>query len=87
MTIYYIRKGAEGPIKIGFTAGQVERRMAQLQTGHHEPLILLGTSPGTIEDEKSIHRELKDFHIHGEWFRPEPALLFTIDEMVRARAH
>ena len=80
--IYFIRKGVDGPIKIGFTSSHAEKRMAQLQTGHHEKLHLLGTIPGSISDEKSLHKELVNYHIHGEWFEPKPELLIAISDVV-----
>ena len=80
--IYFIRKGIDGPIKIGFTSSLAEKRMAQLQTGHHEKLHLLGTIPGLISDEKSLHKELVNYHIHGEWFEPKPELLMVISDVI-----
>lgn len=85
MTIYYIRKGQEGPIKIGYTAGSAEKRMGQLQTGHHERLILIGTSPGELADEQSIHKELKDYNIDLEWFHSRPELLSLINEVIEGK--
>jgi hypothetical protein len=82
MTIYYIRKGQEGPIKIGFTKRSAEKRMLQLQTGHHERLFLIGTSPGEFDDEQAIHKELKDYRLAGEWFEPKPELLSAIKDIV-----
>jgi hypothetical protein len=72
----------EGPIKIGFTAASAVNRMAQLQTGHHEKMILLGTSPGEIADERAIHRELKDYQIQGEWFEQKPELIEIIKDII-----
>lgn len=80
--IYFIRKGLDGPIKIGYTGAAVEKRIAQLQVGHHEPIYLLGTIPGQIADEKAIHKELADYHIHGEWFDPKPELLETLKDVI-----
>lgn len=80
--IYFIRKGIDGPIKIGFTSSSVEKRIAQLQTGHHEKLYLLGTITGSISDEISIHKELSNYHIHGEWFESKPELLMTISDVI-----
>ena len=80
--IYFIRKGVDGPIKIGFTSTLAEKRMAQLQTGHHEKMHLLGTIVGSISDEKLLHKELANYHIHGEWFEPKPELLMAISNVV-----
>ena len=56
--------------------------MSQLQTGHHEKMHLLGTIPGSISDEKLLHKELANYHIHGEWFEPKPELLIAISDVV-----
>lgn len=68
--IYAVKAGDY--IKIGFTKGDVWERIAQLQTGCPQELRLLGTGPGGRYMEKSLHNILKDFRVHGEWFRDEP---------------
>lgn len=82
MTIYYIRNGEKGPVKIGFTASSAHKRMKQLQTGQPEKLIMLGTSPGEMIDEQSIHRELKDYCLNGEWFDAKPELMSVIKKVI-----
>jgi hypothetical protein len=82
MTIYFIRKGLDGPIKIGYTSSSAKNRMSQLQTGHHENLYLLGTIPGTISEEKFLHKELIYYNINGEWFDPKPELLMVISDAI-----
>lgn len=77
-----MRKGLEGPIKIGYTSALAETRMAQLQVGHHEQLYLLGTIVGSISDENSLHKELERYSIRGEWFEPSPELLMTIADAI-----
>lgn len=54
----------DAPIKIGYTSSDAEKRMSQLQTGHHERLYLLGIIPGTIALEnciKELESELATF--------------------------
>lgn len=80
--IYFIRKSVDGPIKVGYTAASAQTRMAQLQVGHHEKLYLLGTIPGTISDEKSIHKELCEYRLEGEWFESKAELLETINDVI-----
>lgn len=82
MTIYFIRAGDSGNIKIGYTAGSAERRMKQLQTGNIFDLELLGTIPGEMQDEKSMHQELKEYALRGEWFRSATELMAVILEMI-----
>lgn len=56
--------------------------MKTFQTGHFSKLRLLGTIPGSIKDEQSIHRELKSVQTTGEWFSPTRGLLSTIKKMI-----
>lgn len=73
--IYFIQVGTSGPIKIGYSGGPIERRLAALQTGHHEPLRLLASLDGDRSTEAELHRR---FHTHrrsGEWFDPHPDLI------------
>lgn len=79
-----MRKNAnhDAPIKIGFTASCAEKRMSQLQVGHHEKLYLLGTIPGSISDEKAIHKELAEYNIHGEWFEAKSELLEVVSDVI-----
>lgn len=82
MTIYFIEMESEGWIKVGFTAGSAERRMAQLQTGQPRKLRLLGTIPGTLADEKSLHKEFDVYRGNGEWFEPVPELINVIQSLI-----
>ena len=54
-------------VKIGFSANP-ERRIACVATTTHAPCTLLGVLPGTMHDERAIHRRLIDWRVHGEWF-------------------
>ncbi len=77
--IYFIQAEGIGHIKIGFTGSDdAELRVVDLQTGSPVPLRLLGTIPGTMEDEKNLHRRFSLERVHGEWFRPVPRLLGMI---------
>ena len=80
--IYFIEMEKNGFIKIGYTTGNAERRMAQLQTGQPLKLKLLGTIPGEREGEIGLHREFEEFRINGEWFIPNEYLITIIDEMI-----
>lgn len=78
MTIYFVEMEGDGRIKIGFTAGQAERRVAQLQTGQPQKLRLIGTIPGDMEGERGLHQEFEYLRGNGEWFEPAKELLSTI---------
>jgi hypothetical protein len=77
--IYFIEADGVGHIKIGFTDGDdAAVRMAQLQTGSPVLLRLLGTIPGTLEDENALHRRFAHAKVCREWFKPTPELVALI---------
>lgn len=74
--VYFVQSGkvtADGtaPVKIGFST-DIERRMRQLQTAHHEPLKRLACVIGTQAIEAFFHRMFSAQRIRGEWFRLHP---------------
>lgn len=67
MTIYFAQIGEW--IKIGFTGSEdVSKRIAQLQTGQPQKIVLLGTIPGERDAETGLHQELAISRGNGEWF-------------------
>lgn len=79
MVIYFAQAGDAGNIKIGFTeSDDVTTRLATLQTGCPAPIRLLKAIPGTLEDEKNLHRRFGSVRVSGEWFKPIPELLAAI---------
>jgi len=79
--IYFVQMGRTiGPIKIGFTRKRVETRMAELQVGNPELLVLLGARLGTKEEEQALHKEFRDLHLRGEWFAFHHSLLEKIQQ-------
>lgn len=64
--VYFVRAGEA--IKIGFSTN-TPSRIASLQTSNAEQLELLGSIPGTPEDERELHERFCHFRIRGEWFR------------------
>lgn len=67
--IYYIQRGEDGPIKVGFSDNP-DRRLKELQTGSGEPLRILAVIPGDRALEKEIHVRLQGCRGVGEWFKP-----------------
>lgn len=63
--IYFIQQGAF--VKIG-TAGNVGGRVAQLQTGAPDELVLIGSMRGGLEEERELHERFRHLHHRGEWF-------------------
>jgi len=81
--VYFIRSEKNHEIKIGFTAGKVEKRLSSLQTAHPYKLQLLATMPGTMEYEKSLHERFASIRLEGEWFKPHPDLLAFISVILK----
>lgn len=75
MAVYFVQAGEGGPIKIGFTGGNVSERIADIQTGCPFPLIALGTIDGGEAEERELHLRFRDKRLSGEWFTPCDELL------------
>ena len=77
--VYFIGPANDdGPIKIGFTAGEAKNRLRSLQTGHPHPLKILAVFEGSVNMEKEVHRRFAEARVHGEWFNRTPELLQMI---------
>jgi T5orf172 domain. len=79
--VYFIRNGKA--IKIGFTT-DLDQRLRKLQTASSTPLEVMGSIPGTIQDEQNLHRRFYNLNVHGEWFRGHPSLMAYIREATKA---
>lgn len=66
--VYFVQAGPDGEIKIGWTQ-DVDRRIGELQTANAKKLVLLGTVPGTMETEASLHARFSHLRLEAEWFR------------------
>jgi hypothetical protein len=64
--VYFIE--CNGYVKVGHTARDAMSRMADLQTGHPGRMRLMAVIKGGMGTEASIHRELEDYGVGGEWF-------------------
>jgi T5orf172 domain len=82
MTVYFVEMEGENRIKIGYTAGSAERRMAQLQTGQPQKLRLLGTIPGERDAEQGLHKEFKAYRGNGEWFFADAEVRAAIQTVI-----
>lgn len=65
-SVYFV-SADDRRVKIG-VARDVQSRVASLQTGCPDPLVVLGTFPGGALLERAIHAALKTEWIRGEWF-------------------
>lgn len=73
MAVYFVQPESGGPIKIGI-ARNVARRVASMQIGNHERLLVLATMPGGAAQERDLHAMFSKERMHGEWFRPSARL-------------
>lgn len=80
-SIYFVRAGADGPIKIGY-AENVKHRLTSLQSGNHLPLAILHTLPGGEALERHIHAAVRAEHLRGEWFNYTPFIRVFLDNLI-----
>jgi hypothetical protein len=80
--VYFVRAGADGPIKIGFTSRDVAERISGLQTGCPWPIKLIGTISGSRADEGRLHEIFAAYRGDGEWFSAAQPLLDAIEALV-----
>jgi hypothetical protein len=68
--IYVVQAEHGGPVKIGWTSSgeTLPKRLSILQTGSYRRLRIVHNEPGSLADEKALHREFKKHRISGEWF-------------------
>lgn len=79
-SVYFIRQGALGPIKIGHT-NNIKRRLMNLQPGNPHPLRVLVLVPGSRGDERAYHEKYRHLRVGGEWFTPSTQLLAEIKDL------
>jgi hypothetical protein len=68
MAVYFIRDAERPEVKIGYSYSPTTR-MKALQHGHPRPLQLLKTLYGYRAEEAALHRQFKEYRLHGEWFK------------------
>lgn len=72
--VYFVSCTETGRVKIGYTKGDVAKRIKSLQTGAAGELVLLAKHPGTPETERSLHERFNTTRLHGEWFAMSDAI-------------
>jgi len=70
--------GAANPIKIG-TSANIPMRVKMILTHNPYPAQLLASWPGSVLQERDVHRMFEDSRIAREWFRPTPELMGYIE--------
>ncbi len=80
--IYFLLAESVSAIKIGFTReGRLEGRMADYRVHSPYEYDLLKLIPGTMVEERMIHRRFVKLKIHGEWFAYTDELKKFIDKL------
>lgn len=72
------------PIKIGFTT-DLATRLTMLQTGSPLPLEVVAVDQGTRGNERFLHRALKSYRTHGEWFTRSDLVMSLVGAMKQGR--
>ena len=67
--IYAVR--CESRVKIGHSCRPISRAK-DLEAWCPFPIELIGLRAGSMNDEREIHRQLKDYRTHNEWFLYHP---------------
>lgn len=85
--IYYIACSETTRLKIGYTSGDVSKRLKALQTGSAGKLRLIAMHPGTQANERNIHNEFAHKRIHGEWFEMSEDLFGYVCQVIWAMGY
>lgn len=77
--VYLIRSGDTLYCKVG-SAKDITKRLTNLQVGNPRELTLVAAfeSSNPLQDERSLHKDLEQYHVRREWFYlPEERLQDT----------
>ena len=69
--IYVIQAVPQGPVKVGYSEDP-NGRLVSLQHASPMSLVLVNRTEGTIDDERELHRRLRERGptLRGEWYPP-----------------
>lgn len=66
--VYFILAPSLSIVKIGYSSRAPETRLREILVGMPVDANLLGSVPGGIILERSMHAKFRNFHSRGEWF-------------------
>lgn len=75
MAVYFLRAGDTEMVKIGWTTGTVEQRMATIQPGCWQTLRVIREVSGGRAVETWLHKRFAHCHVEREWFCFDPEML------------
>lgn len=84
-SVYFVRAGDTGPIKIGWTEA-LGARIRTIDANCPAAVRLLAAFFAPEGVEVGLHARFAGHRVHGEWFEPGPVLdyLATLAEMIEA---
>ena len=65
--LYVLQSRVTGAVKVG-RSGDVDARLAEVQTGCPHPLRVILRAEGMGHREESVHEAMRRYHTSGEWF-------------------
>jgi hypothetical protein len=78
--VYVVQRAVAKFIKVGYSCYDDQRRIFVVQRLCPDDLIILGVRYDLDQDdERRLHKLLKDFRIRAEWYRPDPKLFEILD--------
>jgi hypothetical protein len=85
-TVYLVEAVGSGTAKIGFTTLDMKARLKKLVNGCPFQLKVRGLMPGTVADERRLHRQFGQQRVRNEWFTLDDRLLaaFPVVEWVHS---
>ncbi len=78
--IYFIQGITGGPIKIGYTKNDPEKRLYSLGQMSPIPLKIIATMDGLRQTERKLHVQFAHIRRHGEWFEPSDEMILFISQ-------
>lgn len=79
--VYFVQAEHGGPVKIGYTTRNVQRRLAELQCGSPWKLVVRHDELAYQVYEAELHQWFADQHLGGEWY----GLSDELAEIAKAR--
>lgn len=80
--IYFVEAVGLDRLKIGYTSGKIQARLAVIRTGSPveiRPLLVLKDK--APQDEAALHRLFRPYRSHHEWYVAAPALVQYIADL------
>ena len=85
MTVYFIQAGDGGPVKIGYTGGDISHRLREIQNCNATECSVLRVVGGGKATEREIQKFFSPLNIRGEWFKFSIEMLrFGVDDVLAA---